>query len=40
MSAKLDKTKPDRVQEAFGEYSQTHGVTHGDGGVQGWSWTP
>lgn len=32
MSAKLDKTKPERVQEALGEYPGTHGVTLGDAG--------
>ncbi|KAJ7415541.1 hypothetical protein WISP_77323 [Willisornis vidua] len=28
-------TKPDRVQEVFAQYSQAHGVTLGDGPVQG-----
>ncbi|KAJ7410186.1 hypothetical protein BTVI_54072 [Pitangus sulphuratus] len=28
-------TKPDRVQEAFGQYYQAHGVILGDGPIQG-----
>lgn len=29
-------TKPDRTEEVFGQCSQAHGVTPGNGPVQGW----